>query len=47
MHEPKLGIWDFLAVAGYFSAVIGAGIFVSITCMVVRTGLWHLAHRFQ
>jgi len=30
MHEPKLGVWDFLAIAGYFAAVIGAGIFVSI-----------------
>ena len=29
MHEPKLGVWDFVAVAGYFAAVIGAGIFVS------------------
>jgi len=29
MHEPKLGVWDFLAIAGYFAAVIGAGVFVS------------------
>jgi len=30
MVEPKLGVWDFVAVGGYFAAVIGAGIFVSI-----------------
>jgi len=24
-----LGVWDFVAIAGYFAAVIGAGIFVS------------------
>ena len=28
-YEPKLGIWDFVAIAGYFAAVIGAGLFVS------------------
>jgi len=31
MTEPKLVVWDFVAVAGYFAAVIGAGIFVSIS----------------
>jgi len=30
MHEAKLGVWDFVAIAGYFAAVIGAGVFVSI-----------------
>jgi len=29
MTEAKLAVWDFLAIAGYFAAVIGAGIFVS------------------
>ena len=34
MHEPKLGVWDFVAVGGYFAAVIGAGIFVSVYCYI-------------
>ena len=39
MHEPKLGVWDFVAVGGYFAAVIGAGIFVSVHCYIEPYGL--------
>ena len=29
MQEPKIGVWDFVAIGAYFAAVMGAGIFVS------------------
>ena len=35
MAESKLDVWDFIAIAAYFTAVIGTGIYVSLRFIII------------
>ena len=45
MVDSKLDVWDFAAIALYFAAVIGAGIYVSILAVSCCIYYWVTYYR--